>query len=172
DPFFLFNQGTSTGQLNQGQTTARLAGASGDGISDLTFTLDWPGSSEELVVFSPDGSEYKRVAADKPPAVVQVTAAATGAWTYQVHDVKSQPGEYWWITVTKTTPTWRGNWAGNYSGRLNIGCDISGPVSFEITEDGANVDLKVHITGSQRASGTCAVEGDEDYEFSATATAD
>lgn len=172
DPFVLFNQGTSTGQLNQGQTTAQIPGATGDGISDLTFTLDWPGSSEELVVFQPNGTEYKRVLADKPPAVVQVTAAASGEWKYQVHDVKSQPGEYWWITISKSTPAWRGSWAGNYTGRLTIGCDISGPITFQITETGTDVNLKVHITGSQRASGTCAVQGDEDYEFSASATAD
>lgn len=172
DPFTLFNQGTGSGQLNQGQISAITTGATGDGISDLTFTLDWPGSSEELVVFKPDGTEYKRVAADKPPVVVQVPAAATGDWKYQVHDVKSKPGEYWWVTVTKTTPAWRGSWAGSYSGKLNNGCDISGPVTFQITESGTNVDLKVHITGSSRRSGTCQVLGDEDFELTATATAD
>ncbi len=172
DPFTLFNQSTNTGQLNQGQTSELRGGTTGDGISDLTFTLQWPGSSQELIVVKPDGAEYKRVSADSPPAVVEVTAAEAGEWKYQVHDVKSKPGEYWWVTVSKTTPAWRGSWAGNYSGRLNIGCNVSGPISFQIKEQGTNVDVTVHITGSQRRSGTCEVLGDEEYEFSASATPD
>ena len=172
DPFTVFNQSTGFSRLNQGQSTGLLAGGTGDGISDLTFTLGWPGSSLELAVFKPDGTEYQHVAADQPPAQIQVTAAQAGEWKYRVTDVKSKPGEYWWVTVSKTTPAWRGTWSGNYSGRLNIGCAVSGPISFQITEQGQKADLNVHITGSQRQSGSCAVIGDEDYEFTATVTAD
>src|SRR5438067_4555365 len=66
DSWTVFNQtfdvsqgspvGFSTNTLNQGDTTALTPGATADGSSDLDFTLGWPGSTFELMVFAPDGT--------------------------------------------------------------------------------------------------------------------
>ena len=103
DSWTVFNQtfdvsqgspvGFSTNTLNQGDTTALTPGATADGSSDLDFTLGWPGSTFELMVFAPDGTEFSRNSSSTPPVAIVVHHAAAGAWSYKVHDIASNPSD-------------------------------------------------------------------------------
>jgi hypothetical protein len=82
------------------QATGVVAGATGDGTTDLQFTLGWPGSQFALIVFDPAGSVYAQVASAASPVTIVVVDAQTGMWSYQVIDLQSQPGEVWWVIVS------------------------------------------------------------------------
>jgi hypothetical protein len=84
------------------QATGKVAGATGDGSTDLQFTLGWPGSQFELTVFDPAGSVYAQVASSVSPVTIVVADASTGEWSYQVTDIQSLPGEVWWVIVSVT----------------------------------------------------------------------
>ncbi|MBP7963054.1 MAG: hypothetical protein KA003_13815 [Caldilineaceae bacterium] len=57
---------------------------------DLIFILNWEGKTKMVLsVFSPDGSPYQSVEADKPPLQIISPSAATGCWLYQVKALSS-----------------------------------------------------------------------------------
>lgn len=113
DPFTVFNQtadaspgkpvGVNTNGFVTGQTTGVVAGAKGDGTTDLQFTLGWPGSRFELTIFDPAGAVYAKVSSGVSPVTIVVAQAQTGGWSYQVTDIESQLAEAWWVIVT-TSP--------------------------------------------------------------------
>src|SRR5947209_2990537 len=77
-----------------GDTTTLQPGATADGNSDLTFTLDWPGSTFELQVYDPDGVGYDNQSSDTHPFSLVVPKARAGGWGYKVHNVRSdKPSE-------------------------------------------------------------------------------
>jgi FecR-like protein len=90
-------------RFSPAQATGKVAGATGDGSTDLQFTLGWPGSRFELTVFDPAGSVYAQVASSVSPVTMVVADASTGEWSYQVTDIQSLPGEVWWVIVSVTT---------------------------------------------------------------------
>jgi hypothetical protein len=110
DTFTIFNEtadaargkpvSVNTARFSQAQATGEVAGATGDGSTDLQFTLGWPGSRFELTVFDPAGSVYAQVASAASPVTIVVADAQTGVWSYQVTDLQSRPGEVWWVIVS------------------------------------------------------------------------
>jgi hypothetical protein len=90
----------NTDRFSPAQSTGEVAGATGDGSTDIQFTLGWPGSRFELTVFDPAGSVYARVASAVSPVSIVVADAQTGTWSYQVTDIQSLPGEVWWVIVS------------------------------------------------------------------------
>jgi hypothetical protein len=87
-------------RFSPAQATGEVPGATGDGSTDLQFTLGWPGSRFELTVFDPAGSVYAQVASAVSPVTIVVADAQSGVWSYQVTDLQSQPGEVWWVIVS------------------------------------------------------------------------
>ena len=88
-----------------GETAGTFTGGAADGNSDLSFTLDWPGSTFELVVVDPDGEDYDSVISDQHPVTYTVPKARVGAWSYRVHDISSaQPTEQWSVVVGAIRP--------------------------------------------------------------------
>ena len=110
DTFTVFNRtadaargrpvGVNTDRFSPAQATGEVAGATGDGSSDLQFTLGWPGSRFELTVFDPAGNAYGQVASAVSPVRIVVADAQAGMWSYQVTDLQSLPGEVWWVIVS------------------------------------------------------------------------
>ncbi|HEX6547630.1 MAG TPA: FecR domain-containing protein, partial [Candidatus Dormibacteraeota bacterium] len=100
----------SPGALSQGQTTPTQPGATVGGTDnvDLDYALGWPGSTFELIVYKPDGTEYQRISSSTPPVHVVVPSAAPGNWSYAVHDVQSNPNEAYWVIVGKQAAQNRG----------------------------------------------------------------
>jgi FecR-like protein len=110
DTFTVFNEtadasrgrpvGVNTDRFSPAQASGKVAGATGDGTTDLQFTLGWPGSRFELTVFDPAGAVYAQVASSASPVTIVVADASTGEWSYQVTDIQSLPGEVWWVIVS------------------------------------------------------------------------
>src|ERR1700680_1684218 len=110
DTFTVFNEtadaargkpvSVNTDHFSPAQATGKVAGATGDGTTDLQFTLCWPGSRFEMSVFDPAGSVYAQVASAVSHVTVVVADASTGEWSYQVTDIQSLPGEVWWVIVS------------------------------------------------------------------------
>jgi len=116
DSWTVFNQaqtantGTVTanvnsGTLNQGASTPVTTGATGDGNTDLSFTLSWPGSTFSLTIIDPDGHEYQTTTSATPPVSIAVPKARPGAWAFRVTDIQSSPGEVWAVVVGQTNPS-------------------------------------------------------------------
>lgn len=110
DTFTVFNEtadasrgkpvSVNNDRFSPAQATGKVAGATGDGSTDLQFTLGWPGSRFELTVFDPAGSVYAQVASSVSPVTIVVADASAGEWSYQVTDIQSLPGEVWWVIVS------------------------------------------------------------------------
>jgi hypothetical protein len=110
DTFTVFNEtadaargkpvSVNTDRFSPAQASGEVAGATGDGSTDLQFTLGWPGSRFELTVFDPAGAMYAQVASGTPPVTIVVADAQAGVWSYQVTDIESKPGEVWWVIVS------------------------------------------------------------------------
>ena len=90
-----------TNRFVTGETSSVMAGATGDGSSDLQFTLGWPGSRFELTVFDPAGAVYAQTSSGVSPVTILVADAQAGLWTYQVTDVESSSAEAWWVIVSE-----------------------------------------------------------------------
>lgn len=90
----------NTDRFGPAQATGKVPGATGDGSTDLQFTLGWPGSRFQLTVFDPAGSVYAQLASAVSPVTIVVADAQSGVWSYQVTDIQSLPGEVWWVIVT------------------------------------------------------------------------
>jgi Putative Ig domain/FecR protein len=121
DPFTIFNiaadanlDATGNGDILSvnanntiavAQTQGPFVGGGADGKSDLSFTLDWPGSTFELKIVDPDGVEYDTVVSDQHPVTYTVPDPRAGDWSYQVHDISSaQPNETWSVVVGAVRP--------------------------------------------------------------------
>ena len=87
------------------ETQGAFIGGGADGNSDLSFTLDWPGSTFELVIVDPDGVEYDSVVSDQHPVTYTVPKPRAGDWSYRVHDITSEkPKENWSVVVGAVRP--------------------------------------------------------------------
>ena len=87
------------------ETQGAFVGGAADGNSDLSFTLDWPGSTFELAIIDPDGVEYDSVVSDQHPVTYTVPKPRAGDWGYRVHDVSSEkPKENWSVVVGAIRP--------------------------------------------------------------------
>jgi len=87
------------------QSTDLLDGPTGDGNSDLQFTLGWPGSRFELAVYAPDGTLSQSLQSAAPPIAITAYQAEVGVWRYRVTDLESRQGEAWWVIVSRITPS-------------------------------------------------------------------
>lgn len=115
DSFTVFNQtldksagvpvAASGGFFSPPQSTGLLDGPTGDGNSDLQFTLGWPGSRFELAVYAPDGTLNQSLESAAPPVAITAYRAEAGVWRYRVTDVESLPGEAWWVIISRITPS-------------------------------------------------------------------
>jgi hypothetical protein len=111
DSFTVFNEtadasrgkpvSVNTNRFASTETSGVVTGRTGDGSTDLQFTLGWPGSRFELTVFDPAGSVYADVSSAVSPVTIVVADAQAGFWSYQVTDVESKPGEVWWVIVSE-----------------------------------------------------------------------
>ena len=115
DSFTVFNQvadvapGTpvafQSGKLSAVSATPIQPGASGDGSSDLQFTLGWPGSSMRLTVLDCSQDLFQSAESSKPPVSIVVAKAQACDWSYKVTDLQSAPNELWWVIVSRVTPS-------------------------------------------------------------------
>jgi hypothetical protein len=87
------------------QSTGLLDGPTGDGNSDLEFTLGWPGSRFGLAVYAPDGTLNQGLESAAPPVAITAYGAEVGVWKYRVTDVESRAGEAWWVIISRITPS-------------------------------------------------------------------
>ncbi len=121
DPFTVFNiaadanlDATGNGDILSisanntiaiGDTAGTFTGGTADGNSDLSFTLDWPGSTFELVIVDPDGEDYDSVTSDQHPVTYTVPDPRSGVWGYKVHDIQSdKSNEQWSVVVGAVRP--------------------------------------------------------------------
>ena len=115
DSFTVFNEtldktqgvpvGVSGDHFSPPQSTGLIDGPTGDGSSDLEFTLGWPGSKFQLDVYRPDGTLFADLASAAPPISLTAYQAEAGVWKYRVTDIVSLPAESWWVIVTRITPS-------------------------------------------------------------------
>ena len=145
DSFTVFNQtldksqgapvGADGGFFSPPQSTELIDGPTGDGNSDLQFTLGWPGSRFELAVYAPDGTLSQRLDSAAPPVSITEYRAAAGVWRYRVTDIESRPHEAWWVIVSRITPS-----------RLGTGVALTPPAGLAPPSPIATTTIQTPVT--------------------------
>ncbi|HVC99897.1 MAG TPA: SdrD B-like domain-containing protein, partial [Candidatus Dormibacteraeota bacterium] len=92
--------------ISVGQTTPVQPGATADGNTDLNYTLNWEGSTFELIIVDPQGNDFESQSSASHPFTITLAKPLAGTWSYKVHDVQSdKPSEQWSVVISTTTPS-------------------------------------------------------------------